>query len=114
MSLLPHFSWMIAVVLGSVVGHWYEGRAKGMRNPDRAQRLGVLVASGMIVGESLFGVLNAGLIVATSSDAPIALAPGDFMLANPLGVLTFVVLVSLLYRWMLQRSHAAPAAMSKT
>jgi putative OPT family oligopeptide transporter len=99
-----------AVVVGSVVGHWYEGRAKGMRNPDRAQRLGVLVASGMIVGESLFGVLNAGLIVATSSDAPIALAPGDFVLAKPLGVLAFVALIGFLYRWMLQRSNAAPAA----
>ena len=31
------------------------------------------VASGLIVGESLWGVLNAGLIVAMSSDAPIGL-----------------------------------------
>jgi putative OPT family oligopeptide transporter len=101
-----------AVVLGSVVGHWYEGRAARMRNPDRAQRLGVLVASGMIVGESLFGVLNAGLIVATSSDAPIAVVPGTFALANPIGIVAFVALVTLLYRWMLQRSTAAPAARS--
>ena len=31
--------------------------------------------TGLIVGESLFGVLNAGLIVATSNDAPKARAP---------------------------------------
>ena len=53
-----------AVVLGAVIGHWYNRRAERMRSPERAERLGVLVASGMIVGESLFGVLNAGLIVA--------------------------------------------------
>jgi putative OPT family oligopeptide transporter len=49
------------VVIGAIVGHWYERRAERMPAPARAQRLGVLVASGLIVGESLFGVLNAGL-----------------------------------------------------
>jgi hypothetical protein len=62
-----------AVVVGAVVGHWYNRRAAASRAPERAVRLGTLVASGMIVGESLFGVLNAGLIVALSNDAPIAL-----------------------------------------
>jgi putative OPT family oligopeptide transporter len=98
-----------AVVLGAVVGHWYEKQAARMRNPDRSQRLGVLVASGMIVGESLFGVLNAALIVTFSNDAPIALVPGDFGPAKILGTLGFVGLVVWLYRWMLQRSEAAPA-----
>jgi putative OPT family oligopeptide transporter len=71
-----------AVVVGSIVGHWYNKRAEHTKNPARAERLGVLIASGLIVGESLFGVLNAGLIVAFSSDAPIALAPADFAAAN--------------------------------
>jgi putative OPT family oligopeptide transporter len=99
-----------AVVLGAIVGHWYEKQAARMRNPNRSQRLGVLVASGMIVGESLFGVLNAALIVAFSNDAPIALVPGDFGPAKIIGTLGFVGLVVWLYRWMLQRSEAAPAA----
>ena len=55
-------------------------------------------------------MLNAGLIVATSNDAPIAFVAGDFALANPIGVVGFVGLVLLLYRWMLARSTAAPAA----
>ena len=38
------------------------------------------MASGLIVGESLWGVLNAGLIVGFSNDAPIALVPEDFAL----------------------------------
>jgi hypothetical protein len=79
-----------------------------MPQPDRAERLGVLVASGLIVGESLFGVLNAGLIVALSNDAPIALVPAAFAPATLIGTLSFVASIVLLYRWMLQRSVAAP------
>ena len=96
-----------AVIVGAVVGHWYNGRAARAPNPGRAERLGTLVASGLIVGESLFGVLNAGLIVAFSTDAPIALVSAEFAPANVLGVLAFVGLVVWLYRWMLQRSAAA-------
>ena len=97
-----------AVVVGAVVGHWYNGRAARTRAPERAERLGVLVASGMIVGESLFGVLNAGLIVAMSNDAPIALVAADFAPANILGVVAFVGLIAGIYRWMLNRAAAAP------
>ena len=53
-----------AVVVGAVISHWYDERAQPTPNPERAERLGTLVASGLIVGESLWGVINAGLIVA--------------------------------------------------
>jgi putative OPT family oligopeptide transporter len=98
-----------AVVVGAVVGHWYNKRAASSRAPERAERLGVLVASGMIVGESLFGVLNAGLIVAFSNDAPIALVGADFAPARILGVVAFIALIVALYGWMLRRSAEAPA-----
>jgi putative OPT family oligopeptide transporter len=98
------------VVLGAVVGHWYERRAARMPAPERAQRLGVLVASGLIVGESLFGVINAGLIVASSNEAPLAVVPADFPLANAIGIGAFVAIIVLLYRWMLQRARAAKPA----
>ena len=92
-----------AVVVGAVIGNWYNGRVKHTRSADRLERLGVLVASGMIVGESLFGVLNSGLIVATNNEAPIALVPADFAPANWLGVATFIAVIVALYRWMLGR-----------
>ncbi len=95
-----------AVVVGAVVGHLYNQRAAKAAAPARAERLGTLVASGMIVGESLFGVLNAGLIVAFSNDAPIALVPAEFAPAPWLGALAFVGLVAWLYRWMLGRTGA--------
>lgn len=95
-----------AVVVGALVSHWYDGRTKTMPNPQRAERLGTLVASGLIVGESLWGVLNAGLIVALSSDAPIGIVAHGFVLAPWLGVLGFVGAIVALYGWMLRRSRA--------
>ena len=93
-----------AVVLGAVVGHWYNKRTRQSPAPERGERLGTLVASGLIVGESLFGVLNAGLIVAFSNDAPIALVSATFAPAKILGLLGFVGLVVLLYGWMLMKA----------
>ena len=90
-----------AVVIGSVVGHWYRRRAG---HSEFHQRLGTLLASGFIVGESLFGVLLAGLIVAFNNEAPLALVPADFSSAGPIGFLAFTGLIVFLYRWLLRRT----------
>jgi putative OPT family oligopeptide transporter len=97
-----------AVVVGAVLSEWYSRRARRTPNPDRAERLGTLVASGLIVGESLWGVINAGLIVGLSNDAPIGLVPADFAPGPWLGVIAFAGLIVLLYSWMLRRSRMAP------
>ena len=99
-----------AVVVGAVISHWYDRRARATPNPGRADRLGTLVASGLIVGESLWGVINAGLIVGFSKDAPLGLVPEDFALAPWLGLLGFVAAIVWLYGWMLRRAAAAENA----
>jgi putative OPT family oligopeptide transporter len=96
-----------AVIVGAVISWWYDRRVRSTPNPERAERLGTLVASGLIVGESLWGVLNAGLIVGTGSDAPIGLVPAEFALAPWLGVLGFVGAIVWLYGWMLRRAGVA-------
>ena len=96
-----------AVVVGAVISYWYERRTRSASNPERAERLGTLVASGLIVGESLWGVLNAGLIVGLSKDAPIALVGEDFVLGPWLGLFAFVGIIVLLYGWMLRKSALA-------
>jgi len=95
-----------AVVVGAVISHWYTRRTRSLANPDRAERLGTLVASGLIVGESLWGVINAGLIVGLSNDAPIGLVSDSFVLGPWLGLFGFVGVIIWLYGWMLRRSAA--------
>jgi putative OPT family oligopeptide transporter len=97
----------LPVVIGAIIGHFYDVWTKRTPNPEYSRRLAVLVASGMIVGESLFGVVLAGLIVAFSSDAPLALVPADFAYMNWIGLIVFVGLIAVLYGWMMKRSRAA-------
>jgi putative OPT family oligopeptide transporter len=99
-----------AVVVGAVLSHWYEKRARLTADPERSIRLGTLVASGLIVGESLWGVINAGLIVGLNRDAPIGWFPADFALAPWLGVVGFIGIIVWLYGWMLRRSSAVTSA----
>ena len=95
-----------AVVMGALISHWYDRRVHSAPNPERAERLGTLVASGLIVGESVWGVVNAGLIVGLTTDAPIAIVPATFAPAPWLGVAAFVGAIVWLYGWMLRRSRA--------
>jgi putative OPT family oligopeptide transporter len=91
----------LPVVVGAVLGWWYNRRTK----TENARRLGVLTASGMIVGESLFGVINAGLIVGFNKDAPLALVPAGFAAAPYLGPLIFALAAAALYAWTLRRAR---------
>jgi putative OPT family oligopeptide transporter len=105
----------VAVIAGAIVGHLYNRFAAGTKDPKRSERLGVLAASGMIVGESLFGVALAGLITAAHSgliavgdpDAPLALVPADFAPANMLGLIAFLALVIAIYGWMVRKARTA-------
>jgi putative OPT family oligopeptide transporter len=91
----------LPVVVGAIAGWIYNRSIRG----ERAERLGVLVASGMIVGESLFGVLNAGLIVAFNKDAPLAVVGPSFP-ATAVATVGFAALIVLLYGWLFKRAKA--------
>ncbi len=87
------------VVVGAIIG-WLYNRWADRAGDPRAKQIGVLVASGLIVGESLFGVLLAGLIVSTGKAEPLGLAPDAFATgATVLGALVFALLVGGLFRW---------------
>jgi uncharacterized oligopeptide transporter (OPT) family protein len=94
------------VVVGAIVGWFYERAMNRRSNAEMAKRFGVLLASGLIVGESMLGVLTAGLIVATGSATPLALVGPSF--AGPsewIGLLLLVVVVAASYRWVSRQSE---------
>jgi putative OPT family oligopeptide transporter len=93
----------LLVVVGTVLGWLYNRHVKNAH----AQRLGVLVASGMIVGESLFGVLNALLIVVAQRDAPLAVVGSGYMYGIPFAAVLLIALTALLYGWLLKRARNA-------
>jgi putative OPT family oligopeptide transporter len=66
---------------------------------EEPRRRGTLIASGLIVGESLVGVLMAGLIVAADNQAPIALVGDSFATtADWLAGIFFLLACADLYR----------------
>lgn len=91
----------LPVVIGAVIGHLYERRTR----TKPAARIGVLLASGFIVGDGLFGVALAGLIVATGSATPLALVGDAF--ATPaifIAIAVFGAIAAYLYRWVARLS----------
>ncbi len=69
------------------------------RFAEAANRRGVLIASGLIVGESLVGVLMAAIIGGTGSEAPLAIAGEAFAgMASYLGLAVFVMVAVLFWR----------------
>jgi hypothetical protein len=61
------------------------------------KRLGVLMATGLIVDECLFGVVFAGIVAASGSDAPFAVVGDGFEnWAVALGIVLFVATIAAL------------------
>jgi len=86
----------IGALLGRNYDLWAERRGGDV---EFKKRMGVLMATGLIVGESLFGVVFAGIVAASGSDAPLAIVGDGFeTVALVLGVVLYVALVLALYR----------------
>jgi putative OPT family oligopeptide transporter len=90
----------MAVIIGAVAGKLYDNWVSKTSYAETAKRLGILLASGLIVGESLFGVFTAAVIVSTDNGEPFGLIPADagwpaMLVAIP----AFAAIVYALYAW---------------
>ena len=102
----------LMIVVGAVVGWWFDRRAQ-RTSPTPAgaaamKQLGVLLASGLIVGESLLGVVFAALVAFSGNPYPIGLAGPRFETASLwIGGIAFALVTYGLYRWIgrLARPH---------
>ena len=91
------------LVIGAVLGHFLNKhlqKTKGEDGLEAGKRRGTLFASGLIVGESLVGVILAGIIgisvTGGGSDTPLALVGKDFAdTAKWLGLAVFLAMLAL-------------------
>jgi len=96
----------LMVVVGAIAGSFYDKRAERSAKPEATKQLGVLLASGMIVGEGLIGVAIAAVVAFSGKDFPLALVGEDFAAASVwIGALAFVGAIFTLYRWIARASQ---------
>ena len=88
----------IVIPIGAILGTFYDKWAAKQSRPEFAKRMGTLLATGLIVGESLFGVVNAGIIAAAGGDSPLEIFAGGTS-ATVVGVILFILALTFIYRW---------------
>jgi putative OPT family oligopeptide transporter len=97
----------LMIVVGAVAGWLFDQRANRTPRPEATKQLGVLLASGLIVGESVIGVVISAIVVFSGVTAPLALVGSGFETAGRIiGGLAFAVIAVVLYRWILRMSAA--------
>ena len=91
----------LPVVTGAVLGKLYERHAERMSNPGFTKRMGVLLATGLIVGDSLLNVVFAGVVAGTNDPDVLArFTPEGFgTYALLLGLAVFAALLAWLYSY---------------
>ncbi|HEY1772730.1 MAG TPA: oligopeptide transporter, OPT family [Gammaproteobacteria bacterium] len=96
---LPTASTLM-VTVGAVVGWWFDKRADRTTRPDAMKQLGVLLASGLIVGESVLAVIFTFIKGSTGNNSPIGVMADSFATASMwLGGLAFIAVIYLMYMW---------------
>src|SRR5207247_10491436 len=68
----------LMIVVGAIVGWFFDQRANRTPKPEATKQLGVLLASGLIVGESIIGVILSAIVVFSGKAAPLALVGRGF------------------------------------
>jgi putative OPT family oligopeptide transporter len=97
----------LMIVVGSVVGWVFDRRADRTASPESTKQLGVLLASGLIVGEGIIGVIVSAIVVFSGKSAPLALVGPNFETAGIIvGGIAFAATAFVLYRWVLGMATA--------
>ena len=100
MGMYLPMSLILIIAVGAVVGYVYNRWAqRSGGDVERKKRLGILLATGLIVGESLYGVVFAGFVAGTGNENPFAIFTGnDGTLASIIGVVGFAAVIMWLYK----------------
>jgi putative OPT family oligopeptide transporter len=99
---LPTASTLM-IVVGAIAGWFFDRSADRTPKPESTKQLGVLLASGLIVGESTIGVVISAIVVFSGVAAPLAVVGRGFETAGILiGGVAFAATAFVLYRWILR------------
>jgi putative OPT family oligopeptide transporter len=104
-------STTLMIVVGAVVGWYFDKRADQTPKAEATKQLGVLLASGMIVGESIIGVIIAAIVVFSGKATPLGLVGDGFDTAAIwIGGIAFVLVNLALYLWVAKRGRKSALA----
>ena len=104
-------STTLMIVVGAVVGWYFDKRADRGPKAEATKQLGVLLASGMIVGESIIGVIIAAIVVFSGKATPLGLVGDGFDTAAIwIGGIAFVLVNLALYLWVAKRGRKSALA----
>jgi len=99
------------IVVGAIVGWFYDKRADRTPRPEATKQLGVLLASGLIVGEGIIAVVISLIKAVSEKPAPLALVgPGFETAGKIIGGAAFAIIAFVLYRWIWRLATANSAA----
>jgi len=104
----------LLIPFGAALGWFYNRWAMQSKSPAFAERMGVLMATGLIVGESLMGVVYA-FAVAGAERAGSSDSASVFALIEPyssvmlVSLVVFAAAIGALYWWTKSRASDAPA-----
>ena len=100
MGMYLPMSVTLMITVGAILGHFYNKWCERVGG-DVAQkkRIGVLVATGLIVGEALWSVVYAGIVAATGDDGVLSIVGDGWANGSQIvGVIAFVVVVLGMYK----------------
>ena len=97
----------LMIVVGAIVSWFFDQRANRTPKPEATKQLGVLLASGLIVGEGIIGVVLSAIVVFSGKAAPLAVVGPAFETAGVIiGGVAFALIALVLYRWILRMATA--------
>jgi len=82
MGMYLPMSVTLPTIIGTVVGHLWNKMADRQSRPEFARRMGVLLATGLVVGDSLYGLVFAGTVAAVGDADRLAVVGPDFAVAS--------------------------------
>jgi hypothetical protein len=99
MGMYLPISLILITAIGAFIGHFWDRRADKTTRPEFMKRSGVLLATGLIVGESLAGLATTGLVGLFGENPLVIVGDGFAPIAQGVALVALVAFAWYAYRW---------------